>query len=102
MEDQIRGLIRRYLANQIDRAAFSQAFASFYFRVRNNRESSSESKQLRSRIVLPFAELSRGDRTEDSFRADLRAATGHFVTLEFQVGEIAVRNLTARRGVIIW
>jgi hypothetical protein len=78
-EEQIRNLIARYLANQIDKAAFSQSFAGLYFRVRNNREESLAARRLCSEIVLPFAELSRGHRTEQSFREELAKAVRPFV-----------------------
>jgi hypothetical protein len=74
MEEQIRNLIARYLANQIDRSGFSQEFAGLYFQVRNDRNASLKARQLCDVIVLPFAELSRGHRNEQSFRAQLENA----------------------------
>ena len=80
-EAQIRNLIARYLANQIDRSAFSQAFAKLYFQVRNNRNASLTARRLCDGIVLPFAELSRGDRTEQSFREELARIVPPFVAV---------------------
>jgi hypothetical protein len=69
LEDQILDLISHYLAGQIDRSAFSQAFAGLYFRVRNSRDASPAARRLCDGVVLPFAELSQGHRSEQSFRA---------------------------------
>jgi hypothetical protein len=80
MEEQIRDLIARYLASQIDRSGFSQEFAGLYFQVRNDRNASLKARQLCDVVVLPFAELSRGHRTEQSFRAELENAIRPFAS----------------------
>jgi hypothetical protein len=80
-EEKIRELIGHYLANQIDRAAFSQSFAGLYFQVRNNRDASSEARRFCNAVVLPFAELSRGDRTEQSFREELAKTVRPFAVI---------------------
>jgi len=68
LEEQIRELIRRYLAHEIDRSAFAQHFGGLYFEVRRNPNTCIEARRLCNSIVLPFAELSRGHRSEESFR----------------------------------
>lgn len=81
LEDQILDLIARYLAAQIDRSAFSQAFAGLYFRVRNSRDASLAARRLCDAIVLPFAELSQGHRVEQAFRAALENIVRPFAPL---------------------
>ena len=81
LEDQILDLIARYLAAQIDRSAFSQAFAGLYFRVRNSRDASLAARRLCDAIALPFAELSQGHRSEQSFRAALENIVRPFAPL---------------------
>lgn len=72
MDEEIRSLIERYLAHHIDRSSFAQEFADLYFRVRRSAPvASRNAKMLCNSIVGPFAELSSGHRTEDSFRAEL-------------------------------
>jgi hypothetical protein len=68
LEKSIRDLIESYLAFEIDQSHFAQEFAGFYFRVRNERTASLNTRQLCNSVVLPFAELSRGHRSEESFR----------------------------------
>jgi hypothetical protein len=71
LDEQIRALVRRYLDRGIDRSAFSEQFAALYLQVRNSRASSLEARSLCNSLILPFAELSRGHRSEDSFRKEL-------------------------------
>lgn len=71
LEEKIRNLVARYLSREIDRSGFAQEFAAFYFQVRNSSGVSPAARQLCNLIVLPFGELSRGDRSESSFREEL-------------------------------
>lgn len=78
LEERIRALVQRYLDRLIDRSEFSEQFAGLYFQVRNSRNASLESRNLCNLLMLPFAELSRGDRGEFSFRAELANAVRPF------------------------
>jgi hypothetical protein len=71
LEKQIRDLLERYLDHEVDRATFAQVFAGLYFQARNDRNLSQDVRQLCDSLVLPFAELSRGHRSESSFREEL-------------------------------
>jgi len=72
MNEEIRSLIERYLAQDIDRSSFAQEFADLYFRVRRSASAAGrDAKMLCDSIVGPFAELSGGHRTEQSFRVEL-------------------------------
>lgn len=82
LEKQINDLLVGYLIHQIDRAEFAQAFAGLYFQVRNDRNVSREIRQMCDSLVLPFAELSRGHRSESSFREVLARIARPF--FEFQ------------------
>jgi hypothetical protein len=102
-EEQIRNLVARYLDNQIDRAVFSQQFAGLYFQVRNNRNPSPGARRLCNAIVLPLAELSRGHRSEHSFREELANATRPFAAILSYEGaqvpqEFTVFDLPERIG----
>jgi hypothetical protein len=77
LEKQLRDLIDRYLA-QGDQASFAQGFARLYFQARNDRNVSREARQICDSLVLPFAELSRGHRTESSFREVLTRIASPF------------------------
>ena len=71
LKEQILALVRRYLARGIDRSAFSEQFAGLYVQARNSRDASLAARNLCNSLMLPFAELSRGHRSEDSFRQEL-------------------------------
>ncbi len=71
LEVQLRSLIERYLAHEIDRSDFAQQFADLYFQIRRRRVVSPEAKRLCDCVIGPFAELSRGHRAEESFREEL-------------------------------
>ena len=79
LKEQILALAWRYLERGIDRSAFSEQFARLYVEVRNNRSARLDARNLCSAIILPFAELSRGDRNEASFRQGLENAIRPFV-----------------------
>lgn len=79
LEEQIRDLVGRYLAHRIDRSDFAQEFAALYFQVRNERDASLAARRLCNSIVLPFGELSRGHRSESSFREELTKIAHPFV-----------------------
>lgn len=68
LEKRIRDLIDGYLAREVDQAGFAQEFAGIYFQARNDKIVSLEVRQICASIVLPFAEFSRGHRSEASFR----------------------------------
>ncbi len=71
LEKQIDDLIERYLSHKVDRSGFAKEFASLYFEARNGSNVSRNARQLCDSIVLPFAEVSRGHRSESSFREEL-------------------------------
>jgi hypothetical protein len=71
LEKQIENLIERYLAQKVDRSGFAEEFAGLYFQARNDRNVSREARRFCDSIVLPFAEVSRGHRSESSFREEL-------------------------------
>ena len=71
LENQIINLIERYYDRQVNRSEFAGGFADLYFEARQNRSASRSSKLLCSSVIGPFSELSRGDRTEESFRSVL-------------------------------
>jgi len=79
LEKQIDDLIERYLSHRVDRSGFAQEFASLYFQARNDRNVSRNARQLCDSIVLPFAEVSRGHRSESSFRDELIRIARPFV-----------------------
>jgi hypothetical protein len=79
LEKQIHDLIERYLAHKVDRSGFAQEFAGLYFQARNDRNVSRNARQLCDSIVLPFAEVSRGHRSESSFREELTRIARPFV-----------------------
>jgi hypothetical protein len=78
LEQQIRELVRRYLAREIDPSAFAEYFAPLYFLVRRNPKTDTAACQLCNAIVLPLAEFSRGHRSESSLREELENAVRHF------------------------
>lgn len=82
LQKQILDLIERYLARRIDSAVFAQEFAGLYFQVRNDRNVSRDARQLCDALVLPFAEVSRGHRSESSFREELKRIERPFATME--------------------
>jgi hypothetical protein len=90
-QEQIRALVRRYLGREINRSAFAEQFAGLYLRVRNSRDASAEARSLCNSLVLPFAELSRGHRSEESFRQAIRPFAGqsrvYAYPVEMVVGE---------------
>ena len=73
-ELQLRDLVARYLAHELAHDHFAEQFTLLYFEVRNDRDESDEARKLCNTIVLPFAELSRGHRSEQSFREELANA----------------------------
>jgi hypothetical protein len=83
-KEQILALVRRYLERGIDRSVFSEQFASLYFQVRNSRNAPLDERSLCSSLMLPFAELSRGHRTEASFRKELENAIRPFAKSDDQ------------------
>ena len=70
MDEQIRNLALRYIRAEIHLNGFQRDFALSYAQARRSRQSS----KLLDEFVLPLAELSRGHRSEASFRASLEAA----------------------------
>ena len=66
MDNKLLQVIREYANGTLHRAQFSGAFADLYFHVRRSGDRASRS--LCSAVVGPFAEFSRGDRAEESFR----------------------------------
>ena len=79
MDKQILNLAAEYLQhNGIPLHDFQQRFAGIYFQVRQSQGRSGGSA-LCDEIVLPLAELSRGHRSEDSFREKLAEAIAPFV-----------------------
>jgi len=87
LKEQILALVRRYLEEGINRSAFSEQFASLYFQVRNSRIASPDVQRLSSSLMLPFAELSQGHRTEASFRQELENAIRPFAPVKLRLGE---------------
>lgn len=78
MDENIRNLVGRYLRKEIRLQDFQQHFAGLYFQVRKNRRSNWAASKLCDAIVLPLAELSRGHRSEISFREELANAVRPF------------------------
>lgn len=71
LRKQIQDVISAYLQNGLDRAGFAERFAALYFQCRNGKGSEIEAQRLCDAVIGPFAELSRGDRSEKSFREEL-------------------------------
>ena len=71
MDDRIRNLVVGYLRDEIHLQDFQQQFAGVYFQARKNRNANRSASKLCDEIVLPLAELSRGHRSEMSFREEL-------------------------------
>lgn len=70
LSNRIEDLVAQYLKRKVGLAQFAVRFASLYFQARKDRSESS-ANTLCNAIVLPYAELSRGDRSEQSFREEL-------------------------------
>ena len=71
MDKEILNLVDRYLSQEIHLDDFQQRFARIYFQVRKSRNRLEPASRLCDEIVGPLAELSRGHRSEDSFRKEL-------------------------------
>jgi hypothetical protein len=80
MLDEIRHLIEQYLAGEIAMADFSVRFAALYARTRQDRHSSRGAAELCSAAIGPFAEYSRGHRSEASLKAGLAKAIRPFAS----------------------
>jgi hypothetical protein len=89
MDEQILNLVEEYLQRNIQLHDFQQRFAGIYFQVRRNRRSSAGAV-LCNEIVLPLAELSRGHRSEDSFRERLAGAIRPYAMPRISVQAIGV------------
>ena len=78
MLDEIYRLIEQYIAGEIDVAEFSQRFAGLYAGTRQNRNVSRAAAQLCGAVIGPFAEYSRGHRSEASLKGELANAVRPF------------------------
>ena len=78
LEKQLLDLIQRYLSGQIGAPDFYEEFASFYFAVRQERDAPREAVRICGSVIGPYAEFSRGHRSEDSFRRELANAIRSF------------------------
>jgi hypothetical protein len=67
MDEKIRNLALRYVRAEIHLGDFQRDFALLYAQARRSRQT----PRLLDEVVLPLAELSRGHRSEGSFRAEL-------------------------------
>ena len=76
----IEDLVIRYRDGRIGLGEFQQEFADLYFQARKNRNSNLSDAALCNQIVGPLAELSRGHRSEESFRMELENIAIHFRT----------------------
>ncbi len=85
MSEKIKNLVNRYLRGEIQLRDFQQQFAGFYFQVRKNRNSDRTASKLCDEIVGPLAELSRGHRSEVSFREELAHGGRPFRSLSLVV-----------------
>ena len=74
MDEKIKRLAGRYLRKEIQLQDFQQQFAGFYFQVRKARGANLPASKLCDEIVGPRAELSRGHRSDISFREELENA----------------------------
>jgi len=74
LQNRISGLSSRYLNREIDREAFALEFADIYFEARRS-SLNAAANRFCSLLVGPFSELSRGHRSEDSFRQVLAKVT---------------------------
>jgi hypothetical protein len=83
MDSKLLDIIRGYADGTLDRLQFAESFADMYFHVR--RFGDKESRALCSAAIGPFAELSRGDRSEESLRGFLKDAIRPFANSEVQV-----------------
>lgn len=70
MAEQLVRLIEQYLAGDIVLADFSLRFGVMYARTREDRSDASANR-LCSMIIGHFAEFSRGDLSEASFKEEL-------------------------------
>jgi hypothetical protein len=80
MSDKIQNLAALYLRREILLEDFQRQFAGLYFQVRRSRDRRESASKLCDWIVGPLAELSRGHRSEDSFREELANAVRPFAS----------------------
>jgi hypothetical protein len=81
LDRQVLQPIEQYVAGEIPYADFSQRFAGLYFAVRQGRKVPRQASQLCNLVIGPLAELSRGDRSEESLREALRGIVRSLVLL---------------------
>jgi hypothetical protein len=87
VDEEILKLSDRYLRGQIELREFQSQFAQQYVRSRIGHEVSN----LCDSIVLPLAELARGHRSEESFRAEVANAIRPFASSVYRTPEISFR-----------
>jgi hypothetical protein len=81
LDRQVLQVIEQYVAGEIPFADFSQRFKGLYFAVRQGRNVPRQASQLCNLVIGPLAELSRGDRSEESLREALRGIVRSLVLL---------------------
>ena len=80
-ENDMQQVLQQYLASDISLDVFLGWFAGAYVSVRENCGASAESRILCSQIVVRVAEFSRGHRSEEELRRQLKAYAHHFVPI---------------------
>ena len=89
LKERLEILCSRYANLDIDRESFAEEFADLYFEARRS-TSDPVVNRICSRLVGPFAELSRGHRSEGSFRA-IVAQEIRDLADENDIGVVSVR-----------
>jgi hypothetical protein len=107
-EDEIQQVLGQYLERDIALDVFRQWFAGAYAHVRQDPDASREASHLCNRIVGPLAEFSRGHRSEDALRAQLRMLSRPFAPIRATVkakrvvfGESPSRTLSTNAPILL-
>jgi len=91
MLNEIQRLVEQYLAGEISLADFSPRFGVLYALVRQDRSIASRAAaQVCNAIIGPFAEHSRGHRSEASLKEELVNAIRPFAQKESAPSEATI------------